>query len=80
MKFPMQEAHPHQLTREECAADTERDHLNLAKEVAHAAYVACRRVLDHLDETADDTWVTNARAAAEHAWKVYEALVLETEW
>lgn len=74
------ESHPHQLTREECTADAARCSLNLAKEAAHAAYVACRHVLDRLDETADATWVTHAKAAAEHAWKVYEALVLETEW
>ena len=74
------ELHPHQLTAEERAADESRARLNLAKQAAHDAYVAARRALDQLDETANDTWVAHAEAARDSAWKLYEALVLETEW
>ena len=74
------EPHPHQLTPDECAADTARARLNLAKAAAHDAYVAARRALDQLDETVDDAWVEHAEAARDHAWKLYEALVAETEW
>ena len=74
------EPHPHQLTAEECAADTSRLELNQAKHAAHKAYHAATRALDLLDETADEAWIAHARAAKEHAWKLYEALVRETEW
>ena len=74
------EPHPHQLTPEECAADISRLELNQAKQAAHKAYLAATRVLDLLDETADPTWITHAEATRDHAWKLYEALVLETEW
>ena len=76
----MIEQHPHQLTAEECSADTSRLELNQAKHAAHKAYLAATRALDLLDETAAEVWIAHARAAKEHAWKLYEALVLETEW
>ena len=71
---------PHQLTAEECSAAASRLELHQAKHAAHKAYLAATRALDLLDETADETWVAHALAAKEHAWKLYEALVLETEW
>lgn len=74
------EPHPHQLTPEECARDVDRAQLNQAKAAAHDAYLAAKRSLDHLDETADQAWITLAEAARDNAWKLYEALVLETEW
>lgn len=72
--------HPHQLTSEECANDTERARLNQAKQAAYGAYLAAKRCLEHLDETANPAWIADAEAAAKHAWKVYDALVRETEW
>ncbi len=78
MKRP--EPHPHQLTPEEQAADTKRAALNQAKEAAHDAYLAAKRCLEHLDETADPAWVEAISAAVEHVWEVYKALVRETEW
>lgn len=74
------EPHPHPLTPEEQAADKERSQLNKAKQEAYAVYLATNRVLGLLDETADPSWIANAEAAREHAWKLYEALALETEW
>jgi len=71
---------PHQLTPEECTADSDRAQLNQAKVAAHDAYLATNRVLGLLDETADPSWITHAEAAREHAWKLYEALARETEW
>lgn len=76
----MTEPHPHQFTPEESADDTTRLALNQAKHAAHEAYLAAVRVLDLLDETADPAWVAHATAAQDHAWKLYEALVRETEW
>ena len=76
----MIEPHPHQLTTEECSSDASRLALNQAKHAAHKVYLAATCALDLLDETADETWVAHARAAKEHAWKLYEALVRETEW
>jgi len=76
----MTEPHPHQLTPEECAADAPRAKLNQAKRAAHDTYLAAKGILDHLDETADETWIVHAKAAKEHAWRLYEALVRETEW
>lgn len=72
--------HPHQLTPEECAADTSRLELNQAKQAAHKAYLSAKRALDLLDETAHPTWIAHAEAARDSAWKLYEALVRETEW
>jgi len=74
------EPHPHQLTPEESASDPDRAQLNKAKQAAHDAYLAINRVLRLLGETADPSWIANAEAAREHAWKLYEALVRETEW
>lgn len=74
------EPNPHQLTHEEQAADPDRAQLNKAKQAAHDAYLAANRVLGLLDETADPSWITHAEAAREHAWKLYEAIVWETEW
>jgi len=74
------EPHPHQLTPEECAADTARAQLNQAKAAALDAWHAAKRCLDHLDETADPAWIADAEAAAKHARKLFDALVLETEW
>ena len=74
------EPHPHQLTPDESAGDPNRVQLNKAKQAAHDAYLAANRVLGLLDETADPSWITHAEAAREHAWKLYEALVRETEW
>lgn len=71
---------PHQLTAEECAADAPRAQLNLAKHAAHEAYLAAKRILDHLDETADPAWIDHAKTAMTYAWEVYSALLLETEW
>jgi hypothetical protein len=51
-----------------------------AKEAAHDAYLAANRALAVLDETADAAWVAHAEASRESAWKLYTALVLETEW
>jgi hypothetical protein len=51
-----------------------------AKEAAHDAYLAASRSLAVLDETADQAWIAHAEAARESAWKLYTALVLETEW
>lgn len=53
--------------------------LHQAKQAAHKAYLAAKRVLDLLDETADEAWIKHAEASRDHAWKLYEALVLETE-
>lgn len=74
------EPHPHQLTPEECTKDTDRAQLNQAKAVAHEAYLAANRVLGLLDETADEAWIKHAETIREHAWQLYQALVLETEW
>jgi hypothetical protein len=49
------------------------------KHAAHLAHLAASRVLDMLDETADEAWVASARAAKQHALDLYQALVLETE-
>lgn len=76
----MKELHPHQLTPEECANDGARAQLNHAKAAAHEAYIAANRVLGLFDETADPAWIAHAEAIREHAWKLYEALVHETEW
>jgi hypothetical protein len=54
--------------------------LNQAKQAAHEAYLAAVRCLDLFDETADQVWIGHAVAAKEHAWKLYEVLVLKTEW
>jgi hypothetical protein len=77
---PKSEPQPHQPTPEEIAGDPDRSQLNKAKQAAHDAYLAVNRVLGLLDETADPSWIANAEAAREHAWKLYEALVRETEW
>lgn len=74
------DAHLHPLTPEEQAADTARAPLNAAKKAVYEAYLAANRVLAQLDETADPAWITHAEAAREHSWKLYEALVRETEW
>jgi hypothetical protein len=76
------EPHPHQLTSEECARDTERASLNQAKAAALEAYNAAKRCLDLLvlDETTAPEWIADARAAMEHAAQVHDALVRETEW
>jgi hypothetical protein len=74
------EPHPHQLTPEECAADTDRATLNPAKAAAHEAYIAANRVLGLLDETADPAWIKHAETMRESAWQLYTALVNETEW
>ena len=76
----MNQPHPHQLTSEECVKDADRAQLNQAKAAAHEAYLAANRILGLLDETADEAWIAHAEAARAHAWKLYEALVLETEW
>ena len=76
----MTQPHPHQLMSEECAKDADRAQLNQAKAAAHEAYLAANRILGLLDETADEAWIVHAEAAREHAWKLYEALILETEW
>ncbi len=76
----MKEPHPHQLTSEECAADQPRAQLNAAKQAARDAYLAALRALELLDETADAAWIEHAEAAKEHAGKLHEALVRETEW
>ena len=76
----MTKPHPHQLTPEECAADVARASQNQAKAAAHEAYLAANRILGLLDETADEAWIAHAEAIREHAWKLYETLVLETEW
>ncbi len=74
------EPHPHQLTHEEQAADADRAQLNQAKVAAHEAYLAANRVLGLLDETADEAWIKHAEEIREHAWQLYSALRLETEW
>lgn len=74
------EPHPHQLTPEEQAADTGRAKWNASKALAHEAYLAAKRVHDSFDETADPVWTAHAKIACDHAWLLYEALVLETEW
>ena len=74
------EPHPHQLTPEECAADVERAPLNQAKAAAYEAYFAAGRALSLLDETVDPKLVKEARALHQKAWKLYDALVAETEW
>ena len=79
-KDPMKDPHPHQLTPEEQAADTDRAQLNKAKQAAHDAYLAANRVLGLLDETADPAWIADAEAIRERAWTLYNALVKETEW
>lgn len=76
----MTDPHPHQLSPEECANDATRTQLNLAKAAAYEACLAATRVLSLLDETADPAWIARAEAVRAHAWKLYEALVLETEW
>lgn len=79
----MKEPHPHQLTPEEwaaCEAEDARDRLNQAKIAAREAYLAAKRALDQLDETADAAWIAHAKAARDHAAKLHEALVRETEW
>ena len=53
---------------------------NAAKALAHEAYLAASRVLDAFDETADPVWTAHAKIACDHAWLLYEALLLETEW
>jgi hypothetical protein len=74
------EPHPHQLTSEESANDTERTPQNQAKAAAYEAYHSANRILTLLDETADDAWIAHATAIRDHAWKLYTALVDETEW
>ena len=81
----MNELHPHQLTSDECAADPRRAALNAAKQAAHEAYLAANRAIGHLHEhgdppSADPAWIAIAEAAREHAWKLYDTLVKETEW
>lgn len=76
----MKEPLPHQLTAEECAADASRALLNQAKAAAHDAYHAAQRVLEFLDEAADPALIALANNTKNHAWKLFEALVLETEW
>jgi hypothetical protein len=81
----MKEPHPHQLTPEECAADTPRAALNAAKAAAYEAYLAANRAIVHLHEhgdppSADPMWIADAEALRDRAWKLYDALVRETEW
>ena len=75
-----EQPHPHQLTPEECAADTERIPQNQAKAAARDAYLAAGRILSLLDRTADPLWIAHAEAIREHARLLYQDLVRETEW
>jgi hypothetical protein len=87
----MKEAHPHQLTPEECAADPTRAQLNAAKQAAHEAYLATKRALELLDdliigkgypcaEMPDPILIALARDTKDHAMRLHEALVRETKW
>jgi hypothetical protein len=71
---------PYQITPAEHVADISGLELNQAKQAAHKAYLAAKRVLDLLDETADPSWISHAETARDHAWQLYEALVLKTEF
>ncbi|HSX23312.1 MAG TPA: hypothetical protein VLE97_11115 [Gaiellaceae bacterium] len=73
------EPQPHRTTSDQHVVDISALELNQAKQAAHKAYLASQRVLDLLDETADPSWIVHAEAARDHAWKLYEALVLKTK-